>query len=375
MADPIIEFADVEKRYPGTDQERKVLDGINLRVYPGEIFGVIGLSGAGKSTLVRCINGLESVSAGTVRVKGEEVQALSHSGLLALRRHVGMIFQSFNLMPSRTVEDNIGLALVNSKLSQAARKIRVNELLALVELTGKEKSYPADLSGGQQQRVAIARALADNPEILLSDESTSALDPLTTKSILRLLRKLNAALGITIIVITHQMAVVKEICDRVVVLENGRIIEQGDVYSIFADPQQHLTREFVESTSNLGKSAELEETGIAFVEGARKMLVRLKYTTQVVSEALVSEASRRFDVDLNILFADVVLIKGAPLGGIVVLIDADAETTAQVLDYFRSKDVSVEILAAGAEQFRDTEQSGDTGQGHRADESHRRNGQ
>ncbi|MCH4209825.1 methionine ABC transporter ATP-binding protein [Bifidobacterium sp.] len=350
MAEPIIEFSGVEKHYSGADQRHKALDGINLEVYPGEIFGVIGLSGAGKSTLVRCINGLEPVSAGTVRVKGEEVQALSRSGLLALRRHVGMIFQSFNLMPSRTVEDNVGLALVNSKLSQAARKARVRELLTLVELTGKEESYPADLSGGQQQRVAIARALADNPEILLSDESTSALDPLTTKSILRLLRRLNATLGITIIVITHQMAVVKEICDRVVVLENGRIIEQGDVYSIFADPQQQLTREFVESTSNLGKSADLEEAGVAFVEGARKTLVRLKYTTQVVSEALVSEASRRFGVDLNILFADVALIKGAPLGGIVVLIDADAVTKDQVLDYFRGKDVSVEVLASGAER-------------------------
>lgn len=345
MTEPIIEFKDVRKIYDDGEQEHKALDGIDLKVQSGEIFGVIGLSGAGKSTLVRCINGLETISSGSVLVKGQDLGSLPAEGLLTLRRQVGMIFQSFNLMPSRTVEANVELALLNSGLSKTERKSRVKELLELVELNGKQNSYPADLSGGQKQRVAIARALASNPEILLSDEATSALDPLTTKAILRLLKKLNETLGITIIVITHQMAVVKEICNRVAVLENGKVIEEGDVYSVFANPQQRLTREFVESTSNLSKSTELVENDPELVEGSNKTLVRLKYTTHMVSEALVSDVSRKFNVDLNILFADVALIQGSPLGGIVVLIDAPRQVQEQVLDYFRDKKISVEILA------------------------------
>ena len=342
---PIISFEHVDKIYPNAEDGRKALDDINLDIAKGDIFGIIGLSGAGKSTLVRCINGLESVSAGRVLVQGRDIAALHGKPLRALRQRIGMIFQSFNLMPSRTVGGNIDLALTHSGLDKAERQARIAQLLELVELSDKADVFPSDLSGGQRQRVGIARALANNPDILLSDESTSALDPLTTASILDLLKRLNRTLGITIIVITHQMSVVREICNKVAVITQGRIVEQTDVYSAFANPQSEVTRRFVENTSNLGQAEQILARHNAYLHLTPTTTVaRLKFVRQQVSEALISQASRTFNTDFNILFADVSFVDDAPLGGTVVAFDAPDGKREAILDYFRTQGIDVSVL-------------------------------
>ena len=242
---PIIEFVAAEKLFADAKKPVHAVAGVDLAITKGEIFGVIGYSGAGKSTLVRMINGLEQATAGQVRVFGQVVNELSESKLRKLRLRIGMIFQQFNLFSSRTVAGNVGYPLAVAKMPRAERKKRVAELLEFVGLADKARSYPSQLSGGQKQRVGIARALATNPEILLADESTSALDPETTADVLSLLKKINNELGLTIVVITHEMDVVKHICDRVAVMEHGKVVELGEVYSVFADPQHPASQKFV----------------------------------------------------------------------------------------------------------------------------------
>lgn len=341
--DVIIRFDHVSKTYPGSMHE--ALRDINLKIRKGDIYGIIGLSGAGKSTLVRCINGIERVDEGQVTVAGNNIAQLGRRDLRDLRRGIGMVFQSFNLMPSRTVEQNIALAWPRHTLNREQRHARVVELLKLVELDDKIDAYPADLSGGQRQRVAIARALANDPQILLSDEATSALDPLTTESILALLGRLNRELGITIVVITHQMQVVKEICNRVAVISNGRIVEGGDVYPVFADPQSAVTRSFVDNTSNLGKAPGLLGTyGSRLGVTESQTVLRLKYVAQSVAEPLVAQLGRDYNVLPNILFADVSVVDGAPLGGVVIAFDAAAATVRAIVDSLKSRGISVETL-------------------------------
>jgi D-methionine transport system ATP-binding protein len=223
----------------------------DLRIGRGEVYGVIGFSGAGKSTLVRCINLLERPTSGRVFVEGAELTGLPERELRKARKKIGMIFQQFNLFASRTTAENIAYPLRGAGLDKEGIERKVRELLNLVGLEDKERAYPSQLSGGQKQRVAIARALANDPGILLCDEATSSLDPQTTLSILKLLKDLNVKLGLTIVVITHEMQVIKEICGRVAVMENGRIVEEGDVFSVFADPKQPITRDFINTTSNL----------------------------------------------------------------------------------------------------------------------------
>jgi D-methionine transport system ATP-binding protein len=337
----IIEFDNVSKVYDVDGEGRKALDGVTLAIHEGDIYGIIGLSGAGKSTLVRTINGIESVSGGSVRVEGKEIGELRPKELRGLRTRIGMIFQNFNLMPSRTVAGNVEFPLRNSGLSKQERAQRVAELLDLVELSEHSDKFPAELSGGQKQRVAIARALANNPDILLSDEATSALDPLTTEAILALLKNLQAKLGITIVVIAHQMQVIKEICNRVAVLEHGTVVEENDVYSVFANPQADLTKQFIANTSALGQG-ENTATELASDE----TLIKMQYVDQNVSESLISTASRQFDVDIDIRFAEVSQIGSRPLGGIIAVIKGSAETREKVIGYFRSRSVNVEVLEA-----------------------------
>ncbi len=348
--DPVIVFDHVSKVYDDVEGGYKALNDINLTIDKGDIFGIIGLSGAGKSTLVRCINGIEKVTSGRVVVEGNDIAGLGARDLRSLRRRIGMIFQSFNLMPSRTALDNVELALTHSGLSRADRRKRASELLGLVELGDRLDSYPADLSGGQRQRVGIARALANNPDVILSDEATSALDPLTTSAILDLLARLNRKLGITIVVITHQISVVKRLCNKVAVIQKGRIVEKGDVYSVFADPQAEQTRQFVENTSNLGHAEGILDEGGRYIRiSDDETVVRLRYRSQEVSEALISQATRRFGMDFNILFADVSVVGGAPLGGTVVAFRASGERRAEVLDFFRKRNIVVDILREGKE--------------------------
>ena len=321
---------------------------VSLTIDSGDIFGVIGFSGAGKSTLVRCINLLERPDSGAVLIDGVEMTALKPAELREARKKIGMIFQHFNLMPSRTVAENIAYPLKGSGLSRQERDEKVRELLKLVELEEKEKAYPSQLSGGQKQRVAIARALANEPKVLLCDEATSALDPQTTKQILKLLKTLNEKLGITIVLITHEMAVVKEICSHVAVMDHGSVVEQGDVYSIFANPKMQITQNFIRTTSNLHKMEELIEEGARIAElQPGELIVRLSYVERNVAEAVISQISRRYNVDVNILFANVEILQGSQLGGTVAIISGDRADVTKAIEYFIEKNVEVEVLKDG----------------------------
>ncbi|MEG1973065.1 MAG: ATP-binding cassette domain-containing protein, partial [Oscillospiraceae bacterium] len=245
----MIEIKNVSKTFTSKDGKVAAVKNVSLSIPDGEIFGIIGFSGAGKSTLVRCINLLEIPTEGEVWVNHVNMTALSQKELRSERKKIGMIFQHFNLMPSRTVFDNVAYPLMDSKLTKAEKAEKVRSLLALCELSEKENAYPSQLSGGQKQRVAIARALANDPVVLLCDEATSALDPQTTLSILKLLREVNEKLKITMVVITHEMAVVKEICDQVAIMDGGNLVEQGTVFNIFTDAKETITKGFINTTS------------------------------------------------------------------------------------------------------------------------------
>ena len=332
----MIELNHISKDFgSGPGQVHAVRD-VSLSIEKGEIFGIIGFSGAGKSTLVRCMNLLERPTAGTVAVDGRELTALAAKELRQARKKIGMIFQHFNLMPSRTVFGNVAYPLRGSGLSKADIREKVQRLLDLVEIGDKAGAYPQQLSGGQKQRVAIARALANDPSVLLCDEATSALDPQTTKAILSLIKHLNETLGITVVIITHEMAVVKEICDRVAVMEGGRVVEQGEAFSIFARPREPVTQSFIRTTSNLQKIEELIAQD--------SPIVRLKPVERSPSEPVISEASRRFDVSLNIIFADIEIIQGAPIGGTVAIIGGERERVTAAVEYLIEKNVGVEVL-------------------------------
>ena len=256
-----------------------------------------------------------------------------------------MVFQHFNLMPSRTVFGNVAFPLKGSSLSREEKEKKVRELLRLVDIEDKENAYPNQLSGGQKQRVAIARALANDPKVLLCDEATSALDPQTTKAILQLLKKVNKQLGITVVVITHEMAVIKEICGRVAVMERGKVVEEGEVFSIFANPKEPVTRDFIRTTSNLQKIEGLlaEDSPVTRLKPG-EMIVRLSYVEKNVSEPLISTVSRTFDIDLNIIFSDIEIVQDAPIGGTVAIMSGEREQITLAMNYLAEKNVGVEVI-------------------------------
>ena len=293
----------------------------------------------------RCINLLERPTNGTVVVDGKEMTALSPKELRLARRKIGMIFQHFNLMPSRTVFGNVAYPLQGQGLSKQAIQNKVRKLLKLVDIADKETAYPSQLSGGQKQRVAIARALANDPKVLLCDEATSALDPQTTKAILTLLKDLNQKLNLTIVMITHEMAVVKEICDHVAIMEHGQVVEQGEVFSLFADPKQPITQNFIRTTSNLQKIEELIAEGSPVVQlQPGEVIVRLSYIQKNVSEPLISTLSQRFQISLNIIFADIEIVQDAPIGGTVAILSGEREQITKAMEYLIEKNVGVEVL-------------------------------
>ena len=345
LMEPIIQIKNVTKTFIGKDNQVEALKGISLDINKGDIYGIIGMSGAGKSTLVRCLNYLEKPTTGTVVVEDQDLSTLTEAELRKVRTGIAMIFQHFNLLMQRSVLDNVcfPMEIVGVK-KQAARK-RAMELLEIVGLKEKADAYPSQLSGGQKQRVAIARALANTPKILLCDEATSALDPTTTKEILKLLQDINKQYGITIVIITHEMAVVKEICDRVAVMEHGNVVEEGDVYSIFAAPKAGITRDFIRTTSNLQKIEKLveEKSPLVALKPGEKIL-RLNYIKKNTSEALISEASRRFSVDLNIIFADIEIVQDAPIGGTVAIASGTKENIEAAIEYLKEKNVGVEVI-------------------------------
>ena len=318
---------------------------VSLTVETGEIFGIIGFSGAGKSTLVRCINLLERPTSGEVLLDGQELTALPPKQLRQTRKKIGMIFQHFNLMPSRTVAGNVAYPLRGSGLSREQIAAKVQSLLELVGIGDKADAFPSQLSGGQKQRVAIARALANDPSVLLCDEATSALDPQTTKAILHLLRDLNAKLGLTIVLITHEMAVVREICHRVAVMEHGRVAEQGEVFNVFVDPRQDITRSFIRTTSNLQKVEELiaADSPVTRLKPG-ELIIRLSYVQRNAAEPLISVVTKLFDVSLNIIFADINIVQDAPIGGTVAIISGERSHITKAIEYFIDKNVGVEVI-------------------------------
>ena len=340
----MIKLVHVSKTFGDGETGVHAVRDVSLEIAPGEIFGIIGYSGAGKSTLVRCINLLERPTGGTVTVDGQELTRMPERDLRAVRKKIGMIFQHFNLMPSRTVAQNVAFPLKGLDKAESDRKVK--ELLELVGLPDKADAYPSQLSGGQKQRVAIARALASGPKVLLCDEATSALDPQTTRSILRLIQDINQKTGITVVIITHEMAVVKDICRRVAVMDGGRVVEEGDVFSIFSSPREAVTRSFISTTSNLSKVEELMEAGSPIVDlSPGQLLVRMTYIQKSASEAIISDLSRRFGVDINIIYSNLEVIEDAPLGGLVAVLGGDRAQEA--LEYWTSKNVRAEVLKRG----------------------------
>ena len=344
----IIELKDITKTFVQDGKTFKAVEDASVSIEKGDIFGIIGFSGAGKSTLVRTINLLGRPTSGSVTVKGKDFLSLSAKDLREERKKIGMIFQHFNLMKSRNVFDNVAFPLKRSGLTRSEISEKVHSLLKLVEIDEKAANFPSQLSGGQKQRVAIARGLTTEPDILLCDEATSALDPTTTKSILKLLKKLKDQLSLTIVIITHQMEVIKEICDKVAVMEKGRIVEQGDVFSIFANPQDEVTKRFIRSTSNLSKVEELiaEDSPVVRLEKDEK-LVRFTYIKKNVSEPLISAISRLYEVTINIIFAEIEIVQDAPIGGTVAIVSGEAGTIDRALKHIAAMDVGVEVLKTG----------------------------
>ena len=341
----MIELEQISKTFADAGQEVHAVNNVSLTIRNGDVFGIIGFSGAGKSTLVRCINLLERPTEGSVRIDGKELTRMPAKELRQARRKIGMIFQHFNLMPSRTIFGNVAYPLKGSGLRKDQIAEKVRKLLDLVGIADKENAYPSQLSGGQKQRAAIARALANDPDILLCDEATSALDPQTTKSILKLLERLNRELGITLVVITHEMAVVKEICNRVAVMDHGRVVEEGEVFSVFASPKEELTRSFIKTTSNLQKIEELiaaKSPVVALKPGER--IVRLSYVERNASEPLISTMTKKYGVILNIIFADIEIVQNAPIGGTVGILSGPQDKMDEALEDLRSKNVGVEVI-------------------------------
>ncbi len=338
----MIEFDHVGVVFRGKETVEAVKD-VSLTVEDGDIFGIVGFSGAGKSTLVRTINGLTKATSGRVLVDGEDVGALTGSALRKKRQDIGMIFQHFNLFESRTIFENVAYPLRHSNLSREEKKRRVEELLARVGIEEKRNARPSELSGGQKQRVAIARALASNPSILLCDEATSALDPRTTREILKLLRELNEELGITIVLITHEMEVVKEICNKCAVMDGGEVIEWGEAWKIFSDPEKPLTRSFINTTRNLEDVFE----AIASDESLRQdpgELVLLRYLGAAAGEPLIAALYERFSVTTNILWGNIERVGKVPIGELLVRFTGEGAHVAEAKTYLEEQGVRIEAV-------------------------------
>ncbi len=341
----MIELKHVTKTFSSSGSSVHAVKDVSLSIADGEVFGIIGFSGAGKSTLVRCINLLERPESGEVLIDGTDLTKLPEKELREFRKKIGMIFQHFNLMPSRTVYNNIGFALRHSGLSKEEKDKKILSLLELVDLQDKKDAYPSQLSGGQKQRVAIARALANDPRILLCDEATSALDPQTTKSILKLLESVNKKLGITMIIITHQMEVVKDICDKVAVMEHGSVVEEGETIEVFSHPRKPVTKSFIETAGSIGKIYDLiaEDSPITRLAPGQKMYL-LTYSTDTTREAIISYVSRTYDVDASVSFGNVEVLKDKPLGKLVVIFSGEEENIEKALKYMQDAGIETEEL-------------------------------
>lgn len=351
-ADIAIDLQEINVTFKRNDENLVALDNVSLQVEKGSIYGIIGYSGAGKSTLVRIINLLQRPDTGSVSILGQNLLSLHDKELRGVRKKVGMIFQHFNLLRSRTVLNNVEYPLLSQKMSRSKRHAKALELLKLVGLEEYAKAYPDELSGGQKQRVAIARALANNPDVLISDEATSALDPQTTEDILQLLKHLNEKLGLTIVLITHEMQVIKSICQNVAVMEKGRIIEKGSVSEVFTDPKQALTQKFVESAANVTEMRQ-QITDDHLIENLKpnERLLYLRFSSEVTSEAVISSLAIKYGISASILFANVQKVAQLSLGYMLIVLTASDEHFATILDYLTTVGVVVTDFSTGEEQI------------------------
>jgi D-methionine transport system ATP-binding protein len=336
----LIEIKNLTKIFTSSDESKTVtaLKNINLTIEDGEIYGIIGTSGAGKSTLVRCINLLEKPTSGQVLIDGKDLTKLTASEMRQERQKIGMIFQHFNLLWSRTVSGNIAFPLEIAGCPKQEMDKRVGELLELVGLTDKADAYPSQLSGGQKQRVGIARALANHPKVLLSDEATSALDPETTASILELLKTINKELGVTIVVITHEMSVIKEICDRVSVIEKAEIVETGTTVELFTNPRTDIARRFINSVLKTSLPAGFDEKVLS------GLLVRLTFIGESAEKPVLSQLVRKFDVDANVLLGSIDNLKDTTFGTLTVELQGNESSIKQGIDFLKDKGIKVEVI-------------------------------
>ena len=342
----MIKFSKVEKTYASPAGPVPALKGIDLDIAKGEIYGIIGLSGAGKSTLVRCINMLERPTGGKVIVDGKDMTALTDSELREARKDIGMIFQHFNLLSSATVYENIAFPLKLAGKSDREIKAKVEPLLKLVGLEAKAGQYPSQLSGGQKQRVGIARALASEPKVLLCDEATSALDPQTTKAILELIRDINKKLQLTVVVITHEMQVIKDICDKVAVIDKGVIAEQGTVLEVFTNPQQPITKEFISVLLSNDLPAAFRGGKIS-PEPAEDayLLMRLTFIGESADDPVIADMIRKFpEVETTLLFGNLDHIKSTPFGRMIIGLRGENSQVQAALDYLKSRDLKEEVI-------------------------------
>ncbi len=341
----MIKLNNITKIFTLPDKKLTALDNVSLHVPKGQICGVIGASGAGKSTLIRCVNLLERPTHGAVIIDDVDLTQLSEAELVKTRRQIGMIFQHFNLLTSRTVFENVALPLELENKSKAEIQEKTTALLELVGLSDKHNVYPANLSGGQKQRVAIARALASDPKVLLCDEATSALDPATTQSILKLLKEINRTLGITILLITHEMEVVKRICDQVAVIDKGRLIEQGTVSEIFSNPKTELAQEFISSTFHITLPEEYLENLSDTPKHAKSYpIIKFEFTGRSVDAPLLSQASKKFGVELSILTSQIDYAGGVKFGFTIAEVEGDEDAITQAKVYLMENNVRVEVL-------------------------------
>lgn len=338
----MITLSNVNKIYKTKAGQVQAVNNVNLKIEKGEIFGIIGYSGAGKSSLIRLLNGLEKPTNGEVKVAGSRIDSISGASLRKARLEISMIFQHFNLLWSRTVRDNIAFPLEIAGVGKAERLKRVDELIKLVGLEGRENAYPSQLSGGQKQRVGIARALANNPKVLLCDEATSALDPQTTDSILELLVDINKRLGLTIVLITHEMHVIRKICHRVAVMENGQVVEQGDVLEVFKNPQKPITKTFVKQISEPDETIEAVEQLLKSYDSGK--LLQLTFVGEGAERPLITNIIRNFQVEVNILQGKISQTQNGSYGSLLLHVDGDYEEINRAVAFIKEQQVEVEVL-------------------------------
>lgn len=337
----MIDISNVTKIFKTKNQNITAVDNVGLHVKKGEIFGVIGYSGAGKSTLIRLLNGLEQPTEGTVTVTGDEISGMSLKDLRRKRQKVSMIFQHFNLLWSRTVAENISFPLEIAGVPKKERRARVAELIRLVGLEGRENNYPSELSGGQKQRVGIARALSNEPQVLLCDEATSALDPETTDEVLDLLVDITKKMSLTIVLITHEMHVIRKICDRAAVMENGKVVEVGPVIELFQNPQSGVTKRFVkDDISDDDHAVAMEEIKAAFPTST---IVKLTFVGTRTKSPIVSQIIRDYGLDVNILSGNIKQTNQESYGHLYIALDINNETLEKITAEFKKHDVTLEV--------------------------------